>query len=193
MDHLHVELINYFEKRNPVKCKDIPCKYHNDGRCWYGDRCWFSHSILPNQNNLSNDIISNHDHIVSNPTIQDSIVNSEDTSMVTTSSSINIPTAVSIASDNNESKDNNCNDVPVIHQIYNHHPNRSKKKHRKNKKQQKKNQQQLKQMVKTNHNSLINNKSFFLYIGNPSKSTIDAFDASELTSQFHIIHPHVVK
>ena len=37
------------------------------------------------------------------------------------------------------------------------------------------------------------NKSFSLYIGKPSKRTIDAFDASELTIQFHIIHPHVVK
>ena len=36
-------------------------------------------------------------------------------------------------------------------------------------------------------------RSFFLYIGNPSKRTIEAFDANELINQFHIIQPHVVK
>ena len=36
-------------------------------------------------------------------------------------------------------------------------------------------------------------RSFFLYIGKPSNNTIDALRASELTNQFHIIQPHVVK
>ena len=37
------------------------------------------------------------------------------------------------------------------------------------------------------------NKSYLLYIGKPSNKTIDAFDAKTVTSQFHIIQPHVVK
>ena len=41
--------------------------------------------------------------------------------------------------------------------------------------------------------AILISKSLFLYIGEPSKSTIDALDAKELTNQFHIIHPHVVK
>jgi len=36
-------------------------------------------------------------------------------------------------------------------------------------------------------------RSSFLYIGKPSNSKIDALRASELTNQFHIIQPHVVK
>ena len=36
-------------------------------------------------------------------------------------------------------------------------------------------------------------RAFFLNKGNPSNNTIEALDAKTLTSQFHIIHPHVVK
>ena len=35
--------------------------------------------------------------------------------------------------------------------------------------------------------------ALYIYIGNPSKSTIEAFDAKALINQFHIIHPQVVK
>ena len=38
-----------------------------------------------------------------------------------------------------------------------------------------------------------NNKSSFLYIGNPSNNKIVAPEVSAPTNQFHIIHPHVVK
>ena len=41
--------------------------------------------------------------------------------------------------------------------------------------------------------AIFNNKSFFLYIGDPSNKTIEALDANELTNQFHIIQPQVVK
>ena len=41
--------------------------------------------------------------------------------------------------------------------------------------------------------AIFNSKSSFLYIGDPSNKTIDAFEAKTLTSQFHIIHPQVVK
>ena len=36
-------------------------------------------------------------------------------------------------------------------------------------------------------------RSSRLYIGKPSNNTIDAFEAKTEISQFHIIHPHVVK
>ena len=41
--------------------------------------------------------------------------------------------------------------------------------------------------------TILSNRSFLLYIGKPSKRTIDALDANTDTSQFHIIQPHVVK
>ena len=41
--------------------------------------------------------------------------------------------------------------------------------------------------------AILINKSFFLYIGNPSNSTIDALDAKKVINQFHIIQPQVVK
>ena len=41
--------------------------------------------------------------------------------------------------------------------------------------------------------AIFHSRSSFLYIGEPSNKTIDAFEARALTSQFHIIHPHVVK
>ena len=55
-------------------------------------------------------------------------------------------------------------------------------------------------VVKNNNQSLnimeladLINKSFFLYIGKPSNSKIVAPDERAPTSQFHIIHPQVVK
>ena len=41
--------------------------------------------------------------------------------------------------------------------------------------------------------AIFKSKSADLNIGDPSKRTIDALEANELTNQFHIIHPHVVK
>ena len=41
--------------------------------------------------------------------------------------------------------------------------------------------------------AIFNNKSGDLCIGKPSNNNIDALDARAVTSQFHIIHPQVVK
>ena len=41
--------------------------------------------------------------------------------------------------------------------------------------------------------AILKSKSLFLNIGKPSNNTMDAFEANTLTSQFHIIQPHVVK
>ena len=41
--------------------------------------------------------------------------------------------------------------------------------------------------------TMLRSKSFFLYIGKPSKRTIDALEHKLLTNQFHIIQPQVVK
>ena len=41
--------------------------------------------------------------------------------------------------------------------------------------------------------AILNSRSFLLYIGKPSNNNKDALDDKALTSQFHIIHPQVVK